>query len=120
GGRLTRQKGGMRIQVCSGSSLRVRYLPAGSVPGHPDLIVIKKNWPATPWEMRSSDEGVVLSTAQVKAVIARKNSSITFQDFTGKTLFQQTEEIGRASCRVRGLSWEASVYLRIKQDKFRG
>ena len=89
--RLTLQKGVMRIQVCSDSILRVRYLPAESVPEHPDLIVIKKNWPATPWEMRSSDEGVVLSTAQVKAVIARKNSSITFQDFTGKTLFQQTE-----------------------------
>src|SRR5437763_10617833 len=91
GVRLTLQKGVMRIQVCSDSILRVRYLPAESVSEHPDLIVIKKNWPARPCEMRSSDEGVVLSTAKVKAVIARKNSSITFQDFTGKTLFQQTE-----------------------------
>ena len=91
GVRLTLQKGVMRLQVGSDSIIRVRYSPTASVAAHPDLVVIRNNWPATKWEMHSSDENVVLSTAQIKAVISRKDSNVTFQDSAGKTLFQQTE-----------------------------
>src|SRR5215469_17168071 len=91
GVRFTLHKGVMRLQVCSDSIIRVRYLPAESVPVHPDLVVIKNSWPSAKWEMQSSDENVVLSTAQIKAVISCKDSSITFQDAAGKALFQQTE-----------------------------
>src|SRR5438270_328623 len=41
--------------------------------------------------MQTSDELVVLHAAQIKAVVSRKDSSVTFQDSSGKTLFQQTE-----------------------------
>lgn len=91
GVRLTLQKGVMRLQVCSESIIRVRYSLTESVPAHPDLVVIRNTWPATKWEMQSSDENVVLSTVQIKAVVSRKDSSVTFQDSAGKTLFQQTE-----------------------------
>ena len=91
GVRFTLQKGVMRIQVCSDAIVRVRYSLAESVPHHPDLVVIKNSWPAAKWEMHSSDEHVELSTAQVKAVVSRKDSSVTFQNAAGKTLFQQTE-----------------------------
>ena len=91
GARFTLQKGDLRLQVCSDSIIRVRYSPGKSVPVHPDLVVIKSSWPATKWEMQSSGESVVLNTAQIKAVISRKDSSVTFQDGAGKTLFQQTE-----------------------------
>src|SRR5689334_9735837 len=91
GVRFTLQKGAMRLEVCSDSIIRVRYSPAESAPVHPDLVVIKNSWPATKWEMQSSEESVVLSTAQIKAVVSRKDSSVTFQDSAGKTLFQQTE-----------------------------
>src|SRR5690242_6636429 len=72
GVRFTLQRGVMRLQVCSHSIIRVRYLPTEPVPAHPDLVVIRNNWPATKWEMQSSDESVVLSTAQIKTVISRK------------------------------------------------
>ncbi len=88
---LALEKGVMRIQICSDSILRVRYSPTESVPAHPDLVVIKDDWPATKWELQPSDDHVVLATSQIKAVIASKDSSITFQDSSGKTLFQQTE-----------------------------
>src|SRR5215472_18636640 len=91
GVRLTLENGVMRLQVCSDSIIRMRYSPAESVPAHPDLVVIKNHWPATKWDIASSDESVVLGTAQIKAVVSRKDSSVTFQDASGKTLFQQTE-----------------------------
>lgn len=91
GVRLTLEKGVLRLQVCSDSILRMRYSAAENVPAHPDLVVIKSDWPATKWEMQTSDEQVVLHAAQIKAVVSRKDSSVTFQDSSGKTLFQQTE-----------------------------
>jgi len=91
GMRLALEKGVMRLQVCSDSIIRVRYSLAPSAPTHADLVVIKNSWPVTRWEMQSSDDSIVLSTAEIKAVISRKDGSITFQDSAGKTLFQQTE-----------------------------
>jgi len=91
GVRFTLQRGVMHLQVCSDSIIHVRYSPAEPVPAHPDLVVIKNNWSATKWEMQSSDESVVLSTAQIKTVVSRKDGSVTFQDAAGKNLFQQTE-----------------------------
>ncbi|HVH70456.1 MAG TPA: hypothetical protein VNB49_05020, partial [Candidatus Dormibacteraeota bacterium] len=91
GVQLKLQKGVMRLQICSDYIVRVRYSPAESVTTHPDLVVIKNNWQAAKWELRSSDERVILSTGKMQAVISRKDSSVTFQDSSGKTLFQQTE-----------------------------
>jgi len=88
---FTLQKGVLRLQVCSDSIIRVRYSPTESAPVHPDLVVIKNSWPVANWELQSSDENVMVSTAQIKAIISRKDSSVTFQDAAGKTLFQQTE-----------------------------
>jgi len=89
--RLALERGVMRLQVCSDSIVRVRYSLAPSPPAHADLVVIKNSWPATRWEMQSPDDSIVLSTAQIKALISRKDGSIAFQDSAGKTLFQQTE-----------------------------
>ncbi|HYT23163.1 MAG TPA: TIM-barrel domain-containing protein, partial [Candidatus Polarisedimenticolia bacterium] len=91
GVRLTLQSGVMRLQVCSDSIIRVRYSPTPTVPTRPELVVIKDRWPATKWELQSSDDAIVLSTAQIKEIVLRKDSSVTFQDASGKTLFQQTE-----------------------------
>src|SRR5215467_4523264 len=91
GVRFTLQKGVLRLQVCSDSIIRVRYSASESAPVHPDLVVIKNSWPVANWELQSSDENVMVSTAQIKAIISRKDSSVTFQDAAGKTLFQQTE-----------------------------
>jgi alpha-D-xyloside xylohydrolase len=91
GVQVTLQNGVLRLQVCTASIIRVRLFPATAVPTHPDLVVVKNAWPAAKWDLQTSDDAIVLSTPQLKAVIARKDSSITFQDSSGKTLFQQTE-----------------------------
>ena len=91
GVQLNLQTGVMRLQVCSESIIRVRYSLSQSPPAHADLVVIKNTWPTTKWELQSSDDSIVLSTAQIKATISRKDSSITFEDSAGKRLFQQTE-----------------------------
>ncbi|PYU51239.1 MAG: hypothetical protein DMG48_10345 [Acidobacteria bacterium] len=91
GVRLALQNGTLKLQVCSDSIIRVRYSPTASFSSRPEFAVIKDSWPVTKWEMQSSEDAITLSTAQLKIVIARKDSSVTFQDSAGKTLFAQNE-----------------------------
>ncbi|HYL85679.1 MAG TPA: glycoside hydrolase family 31 protein [Candidatus Angelobacter sp.] len=113
GVQLTLQNGVMRLQVYADSIIRVRISPATPTPAHPDLVVIKNNWPVVNWELQSSDDEIVLRTSQVKAVVARKDSSITFQDSAGKTLFQQTEA-GLTPAVVNGeQTYHAELYSKL-------
>jgi len=91
GVRLALQNGTLKLQVCSDSIIRVRYSPTASFSSRPEFVVIKDSWPVTKWEMQSSEDAITLSIAQLKIVIARKDSSVTFQDSAGKTLFAQNE-----------------------------
>ena len=90
GVQLTLQYGALRLEVCSDSIIRVRYSPTTPFRARPEFVVIKDRWPATKWEMQSAEDAIVLSTSQLKVVVARKDSSVTFQDSAGKT------QIGRA------------------------
>src|SRR5690349_4870347 len=91
GVRLALQNGTLKLQVCSDSIIRVRYSPTATFSSRPEFVVIKDSWPVTKWEMQSSEDAIRLSTAQLKIVVARKDSSVTFQDSAGKTLFAQNE-----------------------------
>src|SRR5712692_289883 len=91
GVQLKLQNGGLKLQVCSNSIIRVRYSPTAAFPSRPEFVVIKDAWSATKWEMQSTEDAITLSTSQLKVIIARKDSSVTFQDSTGKTLFEQNE-----------------------------
>src|SRR5207302_204953 len=91
GVQLTLQNGTLKLQVCSDSIVRVRYSPTAAFASRPEFVVVKDSWPATKWEMQSTDDAVVVSTSQLKVVVARKDSSVTFQDSASKTLFVQNE-----------------------------
>ena len=88
---LPRQSGIMKLEVCSESVIRVLYSPTGSFPNRPDPVVIKTNWASVKWDLETNDDEITLITPQVRAVVKRKDGSVTFQDSSGKQLFQQTE-----------------------------
>src|SRR5258708_7277734 len=58
GVQLTLQNGAMKLQVRSDSIIRVRYSPTIPFPSRQEFLVIKDSWPATNWEMQSSDESI--------------------------------------------------------------
>src|SRR3979490_2397859 len=113
GGQLTQQNGALKLQVCSDSIIRVRYSPTTSFPTRQEFLVIKESWPATKWEMQSTEDAIVLSTAQLRVVIARKDSSVTFQDAAGKTLFEQNE-VSMTPTVVNGeQTYQAELYSKL-------
>jgi alpha-D-xyloside xylohydrolase len=110
---LTLQNGTLKLQVCSDSIIRVRYSPTTPFPTRPEFLVIKESWPATKWEIQSSEDAIVLSTSQLKVVVARKDSSVTFQDSAGKTLFEQNE-ISMTPTVVNGeQTYHAELYSKL-------
>ncbi len=85
------QTGALKLQVCSGSIIHVLYSPTGSFPDKKEYLVIKDNWPATQWNMQSTDKDISLSTSQLKVSVLRSNSSLHFTDLSGKQLFEESQ-----------------------------
>ena len=84
---LAMETGALRIQICSGSIVRVVYSPTPSFPARPDYIVTKQTWLATPWTMQSTDKEISLLTASLKVSVTRADGSILFADLSGNRLF---------------------------------
>src|SRR5256884_7551458 len=113
GVQLTLQYGALRLEVCSDSIIRVRYSPTTPFRARPEFVVIKDRWPATKWEMQSAEDAIVLSTSLLKVVVARKDGSVTFQDSSGKSLFEQNE-VSMTPTVVNGeQTYHAELYSKL-------
>ena len=110
---LTLQNGALKLQVCTDFIIRVRHSPTATIPSRPEFVVIKDSWLATKWELQTTEDAIVLSTSQLKAVIARKDSSVTFQDSAGKNLFEQNE-VSMTPVVVNGeQTYHAELYSKL-------
>ena len=88
---LLLEKGALEFQVCTDSLLRVRYSAQHEFPKVAEYVVIKTAWPATPFSISESAEYVTLTTAKLKLVVTKKDSSIIFYDAAGKKLTQEND-----------------------------
>ncbi len=86
---FTMKAGTLKLQVCTDSIIRVRYSPTAAFSERPDYVVIKTGWPATKWEMQSTDDDVTLTTARLAVTVTRKDGAITYRDLAGKQLLQE-------------------------------
>ena len=88
-GVLFRMKtGAIKLQVCTPSIIHALYSPDGSFPRHPDPMVVRTAWSNVPFKVDSTDKDITLSTANLRAVLLRKNGSLAFEDAQGKPLLR--------------------------------
>ena len=76
-----RQKAGvLRLEVDAADLLHVTYSPLGpAMPAHPsDDVIIKKDWPATAFDVSSTDKAVVLATSKLRVVIERDSGAMHY------------------------------------------
>jgi len=86
---FTLQSGSLRLQVCSDSIIHVLYSAKGFSTAYPDYVVLKKEWPQGKWSLQSSNDDITLTTAALKVVVARNDSSITYHTPDGAQLLQE-------------------------------
>jgi alpha-D-xyloside xylohydrolase len=91
GVKLTLRSGTLRVQVCSGTVIRVVLSPSPPAIAPEDLVIVKKTWAPVNWKFDSTSDAVSLTTTELLVTVSRKDSSVTFSDLSGKKLFQQTE-----------------------------
>jgi alpha-D-xyloside xylohydrolase len=86
---LTLQSGALKIQVCTDSIVRILYSASATFSEPPDYVVIKKDWRGVKFDFQSTHDEITLSTAALKIVVARIDSSITFRSADGSQLLQE-------------------------------
>ncbi len=86
---FTMGTGTLKLQVCSDSVIHVLYSRTSSFAGHPDYVIVKRDWPTTKWAMQSTNDGITLTTTRLKVVVTQKDGAITYSDLDGTLLVQE-------------------------------
>jgi alpha-D-xyloside xylohydrolase len=86
---LLLEQGALRLEVATDSMIRVLYSPQRQFPHVTQYVVIKTEWPKADFSVQETADEVSLATARLRAVVAKKDSSIIFYDSAGKKLAQE-------------------------------
>jgi alpha-D-xyloside xylohydrolase len=90
GALLTLDKGYLRFQVCSESIVHITYSLQRELQQRTDFLIVKTTWPKSQFTLKTGDpQTVSLSTADLKLVVTRADSSIVFYDSAGHKLTQE-------------------------------
>jgi alpha-D-xyloside xylohydrolase len=91
GATLFLEHGALRFQVCNASMVRVLYSPQRDFPAVAEYVVIKTDWPKTNFDVSENEKEITLTTAKLKVVVSKKDSSIVFYDAGGKKLAAEND-----------------------------
>ena len=87
---FTQQTGFLKLQVCSDSIIHVVYAPDSSFNEHPNFVVTKTAWNTPEWTLQETPDEITLATARLKVSVARIDGAITYREFDGKPLVQDS------------------------------
>jgi alpha-D-xyloside xylohydrolase len=86
--------GAMKLQILDPAVIHVVYSPDGTFPQHENPMLVPVTLPAATWKSESSEKEITLRTAQVTAVVARKDGAITFKDQQDNALLREGGDDG--------------------------
>ena len=86
---LKMQTGVMRLQICSDSIVRVLYSPTGAFPARKEFVVVKEAWPPARFAFQATEKEVTVTTARLKVVVNREDSTVVYLDLKGRQLLQE-------------------------------
>ncbi len=87
---LSLDTGYLRFTVLADSLVHVVYTLEQNPKRHEEHLVIKRDWPAAPFEYAGDDpKFIVLKTAKLKIEISKDDSSLIFYDAAGHKLAQE-------------------------------
>ena len=90
GALLVLENGYLRFQVCTDSIVHITYSLQRDLPQRTNFLIIKTTWPKPQFTLQTDDpKSITLSTANLKIVVTRADSSIIFYDSIGQKLTQE-------------------------------
>lgn len=66
------ERGALHFQVCTDSMVRVLYSPQREFPRVAEYVVIKSDWPKTPFDVNEAADNIALTTARLKSSSQKK------------------------------------------------
>ncbi len=89
---IHQKEGVLKFEVDAPDVLHVTYSPldVNQPARSSDHVVIKKDWPATSFDVAQNDKAIVLTTAKLKVAVERQSGSIHYQGADGKQLTTDT------------------------------
>jgi alpha-D-xyloside xylohydrolase len=99
GATLQLQTGGLRVQVCDDSLIRITYSPTGKFSDQTQFIV-NHTWAPAPFKLMEDAKGVTVGTARMKAFVDRATAAVTFTDAQGNLLLQEPLDGGKVAMPV--------------------
>src|SRR5689334_3315456 len=88
---LNLERGAVRFQICSDTIIRVLYSPQHEFPHVKEYVVTRTDWRPTPFDVNETADNLTLTTAKLKIVVAKKDSSIIFYDASGQKLAAEND-----------------------------
>ncbi len=85
---IHQKSGVLKLEVDAPDVLHVTYSPldANAPERASDHVVIKKDWPATTFDVTANDKAIILTTAKLKAVIERETGALHYVAPNGRQL----------------------------------
>ena len=115
GVQLALQEGALRLQVCDEKIVRFLYDPSGRFDLPPSLVVIRE-WPPLPFQLKSGEDELEVTTASLRVRIDRRSGSLSFLTPDGESLLREDPEAPRqmTPAIVQGeRTWNARLQFRI-------
>jgi alpha-D-xyloside xylohydrolase len=88
---FTLDKGLMKVKICLGNVVQVKYTTLPLFLDKPSLVV-NNEWKTTPaFNVNEVSGGIVISTDQLKIVVNKQSNSVKFTDPVGNVILSETE-----------------------------
>src|ERR1035437_6070110 len=86
---LKMQTGVTRLQICSDSIVHVLYSPTGVFPERKEFVIVKGTWPKVEFTTHTTGKQVALTTARLKVVVDREDSTVVYASLRGRPLLAE-------------------------------
>lgn len=92
--------GEMKIRVCRGDIIEVKYSILPTMQQRNSLVVNNRWSEAAPFTVTETDKAVVIVTKQLRITVDKASNAITYADLTGKTILAEDEKDNKSMQRM--------------------
>ena len=110
---LKMQTGVARLQICSDSIVHVLYSPTGAFPERKEFVIVKDTWPKVEFTAHTTEKEVTLTTARLKVVVDREDSTVVYANLNNRPLLQEGPKTMEPAMLNGEQTWSAEDVVKM-------